>query len=196
MKRRCLRRNFFGGLAVAVACALSQATDVRAGSTLGLADTGAPTVNTGNINTATIFNIGDLVSTAAQSGFFVGLPAQTFGAVTFNDTLPGSLAFSSGPFGSFTSTSITEISNVPGAVAFFVLGNYVAGSYDSEVSGAASFTISFTQTPPSTGGISDSGSFSTPPAPFVPEPTSMALLGIGMTGFFAFRRLFRRTAVA
>lgn len=29
----------------------------------------------------------------------------------------------------------------------------------------------------------------------VPEPTSVALLGIGMTGFLAFRRLFKRRAV-
>jgi len=31
--------------------------------------------------------------------------------------------------------------------------------------------------------------------PSVPEPTSIALLGIGMTGFLAFRRLFKRTSV-
>jgi len=30
----------------------------------------------------------------------------------------------------------------------------------------------------------------------IPEPTSIALLGIGMTGFLAFRRLFKRASVA
>jgi hypothetical protein len=30
----------------------------------------------------------------------------------------------------------------------------------------------------------------------IPEPASIALLGIGMTGFLAFRRLFKRTSVA
>ncbi len=46
------------------------------------------------------------------------------------------------------------------------------------------------QTPPT---ILASVSFS---ASAIPEPTSIALLGIGMTGFLAFRRLFKRTSVA
>ena len=57
-------RVFLAAMAMAVAAILSQASYVQAGSTLGFDDNGTPTVNTGNINTATIFTIGDLQTTA------------------------------------------------------------------------------------------------------------------------------------
>ena len=40
--------------------------------------------------------------------------------------------------------------------------------------------------------LSTTLAFSSP----VPEPTAFALLGIGMTGFLAFRRHFKRTSVS
>jgi len=155
-------------------------------STVSFADIGNASVNTGDINTATVFTIGDLLSTST-SGFFAGMPDQNFGPVTYNITVPGSLSFSSPDFGTFTSTSITPFDNsVLGSTAAYILGNYTAGSYGSETSGTASFTISWTQTPPGTGGISDSATLSIPPSapPGAPEPSSllMGLIGAGIAG--------------
>jgi hypothetical protein len=161
----------------------------QAGSsgTQGFADIGSPSVSPGaDINTATTFNIGDLTTTTDQTGVFLGLPTQTFGAVTFTVGSPTSLTISDAAFGSFTSTSITEPVNSPGVVAMYILGNYTGGTFDPTVSGTASLTISFTQTPAHTGSISDSGSFSIPPAapPGVPEPSSllMGFIGAGIAG--------------
>ena len=60
----------------------------------GFADIGDPTANgswTGNIETATAFVIGDAVSATSDTGLFAGMPMQTFGAVSFNSTMPTSL---------------------------------------------------------------------------------------------------------
>jgi len=164
---------------------------VASTSTVSFADTGTPTVNTGDINTATTFNIADLISTTGSgTGFFAGLPSQNFGPVSYTLGSPTSLSFSSTEFGSFTSTSITPFNNsVAGSTSAYILGNYTAGTYDSEASGPASFTISWTQTPAHTGGISDSATFAIPPAtppPPVPEPSTMVIAGLGALGLIAY----------
>lgn len=46
------------------------------------------------------------------------------------------------------------------------------------------------------GTISGTGGFSEIAATAVPEPSSLALLGIGMTAFLAYRRVFKRSVVA
>jgi hypothetical protein len=147
------------------------------------ADIGSPTAGgstTGNINTATAFTIGNMISTSNSTGIFTGMSTQTFGTVSFNLGTATSLAFGNSVFGSFASTSIVEATNIPGSIAIYVLGNWTPGTQGGQSGGpfASSFTITYNQTPPGAGGaISDSATFSTPPTlmPGVPEPASIVM---------------------
>lgn len=180
--------------------------------TQGFNDQGTPLANgsaTGNINTATTLTIGDLNTSTASTGVFTGVGKNIdFGTVTFNTSTGAntSLSFtdvggpSNGRFGSFTSTTFTSLTNVPGAVTYYVLGFFSPGTFSGYggVTGpqAASLTISFNQTPAGTGGISDSVTLSVPPAPLstVPEPASFAMVVVGLGGIFAVRRFRRKAA--
>jgi PEP-CTERM motif len=102
------------------------------------------------------------------------------------------------------SAPITSVSvgsnNLPGFTATFS-GNLLTESFtpaatgfaDVVVQGAGVGTGSFTPTGLTSGFVLSSFAVT---FASVPEPTSIALLGIGMTGFLAFRRFFKRTAVA
>lgn len=198
------RRIFVVVLAMAACAIVFQPTSVQAGSvgTLQLEDTGAPTVNTGDILTATTFTINTWVTVGPPSptGIFLGLPVQTIGSITFTNAggVNTSFSFTNSVAGSFKSSSITETtSTTPGVGStadFFIIGTYTGGSYDSTTSanGPAEVTVSFTQTPPHTGGISDSGTLSVG----IPEPSTlvMGLISIGAFWMIHGLRRFRKAA--
>lgn len=195
-----VRQMFFGA---ALASAMAICSSAQAGPVIGslsFSDIGATTTNTGNINTATVFNFGNLISvvttSVAVNGDFFGLPNQFFGPVSFDITDPTSLTFSSTAFGSFSSTAIMPLSSAAGAVSFYILGNYTPGTFiPGGDGGLASFTVAFTQTPAFSGSISGSATLASPPAPFgTPEPTTYVAALMGAGALVGMIRRARKTA--
>jgi hypothetical protein len=173
----------------------------------GLVDLGPTSSDTGDINTATTFSIGDLMSNSNQSGAFVGMSTQNFGAMSLDTTTASGFSFGNAVFGTFASTSIKQFSNDAGEAAYYIVGDYTPGSYvGGGATEPASVTITFDQNPAHTGAISDSASFSVPPSgqgqgqgqPSAPEPSSLALglIGVGIVGLcrWAHRRRTRTKA--
>ena len=180
MIKSMLRFSFVAALMLAAGVANADSTGSQ-----GFADIGAPSVSPGrDINTATQFTIGSLLTNSSSTGVFAGMPTQSFGSVSFDTTVGSSLSFGNSTFGNFASTSITQLSNSAGQVSYYILGNFTGGSYTGILRpnpAPASFTVSFTQTPANTGAISDSATLSIPPAPSgVPEPSSIVLVGLGL----------------
>ncbi|WP_147262960.1 hypothetical protein [Roseiarcus fermentans] len=175
---------------LAVAAALLGATALSAHAavvgTQAFADLGSPTADGstgGDLNTATQFTLGDLVTTTSQTGVFSGL-STIIGPVAFNTSVADSLSFTNPEFGSFTSSKFTETINVPGAIAIFVLGEWTPGSFGGVTGGpyASGFTITLNQNPAHTGAISDSATFSVPPSGVIPELSTWAMMGLGFAG--------------
>ena len=153
------------GLALAAVLAASASASAEAAvvATQALVDFGTPTANTGDITTSTDFTIGDLVSTLNNTGDLAGLPSQSFGGLSFTTSSGTSFSFGDAAFGTFASSSITEISNVNHAVAFYILGDWTPGTFGGVPPGsyAGSVTLTYNQTG---GTISDSASFAVPPS--------------------------------
>jgi hypothetical protein len=160
-----------------------------------------------SLNTCTAFQIGGgagiggfHVTSTTSTGDFSGFPNTDFGTIDFDITVPTSFILAAPAFGSFSSTSITTVSNVPGARALYFTGTYVCGlgcgiePISGPVSEDASFTLSFTQTPAGVGGLSDSGTFSDPPSGFTstPEPGTWGLIGSALIGVGAMIRRSRK----
>ena len=187
---KALQQAAFAVALLALSSGVIQANAIN--GTLGFSDTGAPTANNTDINASTMFTLGHLQSTGSASGAFVGIPTQDIGSISFDSATPTSFTLSSPAFGTFTSTSITKIVNIPGSVTFYILGTYSSGTFaPGATADSASFTLGFTQTPSHTGSISDSGTFADPPAvppTGTPEPATLCLFGSAFIGLGFIRR--------
>ena len=127
--------------------------------------------------------------------------------VTGSWSVPGATASELDFFFSSAVTSIVSYSGVPTPSSASIFSppppNEVIFKYSPAVEGGSlTFTVD-TSGVFLGGGINVLSITGTPTAnnfnfktAAVPEPSSFALLGIGMTGFLAFRRLFKRTSVA
>ena len=166
-------------------------------SSQAFASLGVITADTGNIETANAFSIGLMGTTVDGSGYFSfsGTAApqfmNNFGAVTFSADQPTSLSFSNADFGSFTSTSITQIENATGTRSFRALGQFTGGligGLTDPSPAEAEFTMGFTQSPAGTGAISFSATLAIQP---VPEPSTLVLGLFGAVGLLTATRRCR-----
>jgi hypothetical protein len=157
---------------------------VRAGhvtGTIALVDTNDPTTNTGNIQTATVFDLGAIVTTTASSGDFkLFVPAsQPIGGTTVDVLVGTSIVLGTGSgLGQFSSVSITEIKDPAfRSITIDAVGSLLPGS-DFPAGFSATpvkFDLSLTQAGGSGSSISASATISS-----VPEPSSALLLVVGV----------------
>lgn len=181
------RRRGFRYAVAAAACLLgvspAWAELISPSGAQGFGDLGVTVAaSTNDINTATSFTFGNLISTNVSTGYFAGLPTQSFGSETFTVSDPLSLQFGNAVFGLFSSTKITQLNNddAVGSRSFKFEGLYTKGTFGTAFTpnpAPATFTLNLNQNAGTGAAISTNSTLEFAAQP-VPEPTTLALLAV------------------
>ncbi len=141
-------------------------------------------------------------ATPSQAGSLIITTNAQFGGVVVSGTEVDDISVS------YSVSTFNDLTQTKGpAGTFMTSGNTVIFTFNTPQSAGAS--VSWTYETTSSGmvglgtyGVSPTTTFVSPSLTVnisqsaVPEPTSVALLGISMSGLLAFRRFFKRTKVA
>jgi len=156
---------------------------------LALNASGVSTTNP-NLSTSGV----ELISTGTVvlsqgTGYFETVPLLTaFPGTTFAPDTPLDFTFSITGFGSFTTDEATKITRNSTTLDYYLLGTFDAPGFDSS---PMSVRVTYAYGPGGT--LVGAFQINAPPVPLVPEPSSIAMAGIGLAALGLVRTLRKRT---